>query len=214
MSQAWLNTALDIVNRLNRYSDANISPSSNQSYPKVVVDTKKLPSSASSFITLAQFGSIEYDSQHLWALKIDGSPAPFDRWFPAQSVEEVTKGPSTTSMSYGIDEINMLNAYNAITMRVEILDDEAAKLETWLKQWQKDMSTDPLTGKPYIGFKYLDDILKRMTVSKYNWQKVLISKTEYYVLPVGQINLVRQNEPGLKQLNVNFAVFGHQQLSR
>lgn len=207
----WLNTALDILNRLNRYSGGNLRTGSNQTYPEVKIDTTDRPKESNNYMTLDLFNSVEYDGTHLWALTISGAPAPFHSWFPAQSIDEITKGASTTTMSFGIDEINLLNSYNALSMRVEMLDSEGI-LESWLKAWQKRIATDPTTNKPYIGFRYLDDILTTMTVAKYNWQKKKLSVTEYYVLPSGQISLNRQNDPSVKVLTVNFAVFGSKEL--
>ena len=210
MSPTWLNTAKDILNRLNVYSTAK-NPSGQQ-WPEVKIDTAPVPQAASNFMTLDKFNSVEYDSQHLWEMKIAGAPYPFNDWFPAQSVEEVVKGVSVSSMSFGIDEVNMLNSYGAITMRVEIIDNDVAILEKWLKAWSKALAIDPKTKRPYTGFRYLEDVLSTMTITKYNWQKQKISKTEYYVLPTGNLSLSRQNDPALKVLNATFASFGMREL--
>lgn len=207
----WLNTTLDIVNRLNVYGGDNLSNLPRQVYPNVKIDTMPKPANTSNYLTLNQFNSVEYGSQHLWACKIAGAPAPFNLWFPAQSVEEQVKGASVSSMSFGIDEISTLNGFNAISMRCEMLDDENGTLETWIKAWQKAVATDPTTGQPYWGFRYLEEILTKLTVTKFNWQKERISTTEYYVMPTGNTQLNRNNEPGLQILTVNFAVFGHRQ---
>lgn len=210
MLPTWLKTARDILTRLNTYSTAQ-NPSG-QTWPEVQIDTAKVPDASKDFMTLDKFNSVEYDAQHLWEMKIAGAPYPFNDWFPAQSVEENIRGVSVSSMSFGIDEVNTLNSYNALTMRVEILDNNVAILERWLKAWSKAIALDPKTHKPYIGFRYLEDILATMTITKYNWQKKKISKTEYYVLPTGNISLGRQNDPAVKVLNTNFAVFGSKEL--
>lgn len=207
----WLNTTLDIVNRLNVYRGDSLSGLPRQVYPAVKIDTMPKPAKANNYLTLNQFGSIEYGSQHLWAVMIAGAPAPFNSWFPAKSVEEQVKGATVSSMSFGVDEISMLNGFNAISMRCEMLDDENATLENWIKAWQKAIATDPITGKPYIGFRYIEEVLTKLTVTKYNWQKERISTTEYYVMPTGNTQLNRNDEPGVQILTVNFAVFGQQQ---
>lgn len=207
----WLNTALDIANRLNIYRGDSLSGISGQTYPDVKIDTLPKPASANNFITLNKLNQVEFGSQHLWEMQIAGAPAPFNGWFPAQSVEEVSKGASVSSMSFGIDEVNMLNSYGAITMRCEILDDENETLTKWLKSWQKSIGTSPSTGQAYSGFRYLTDILTTMKITKYNWQKIRVSRDEYYVIPVGNISLNRNNDPALRVLNVNFAVFGQKE---
>lgn len=206
----WLNTALDLLNRANVYLDAS-SPSG-EKHPEVKIDTMPKPTSANNFMTLDKLNSVEFDSTHLWALRIAGAPSPFNDWFPAQMVEEQSKGASVSSISFGIDEINMLNSYNALSFRVEMLDDANSTLEKWLRAWQKSISIDPITKKPYLGFRYIEDILTTMTIIKYNWQKEQVSRTDYYVIPVGNISLNRQNDPSLKVLNVNFASFGSAEL--
>lgn len=199
----WLKNALDITQGLNLNSYQDALDLKGSGYPESEVkDTLKVPDSQYNYITQESMDSVEYDSQHLWALYIEGSPAPFNKWFPAQSVSEPSHGPSTSSSSFGIEEINMMNSYSAINMRVEILDDSGAHLETWLKQWQKDISSN------YFGFKYPADVCKQLTIYKYNWQKVKISGMAYFVIPVGDFDLQKANEPGLKVLTVNFASFG------
>lgn len=197
---SWLNRTLDIVNRLNTYQTASNLPT--RTHDTVTIDRKPVPQSQYNYITQDQFDSVEYDSQHLWALYLDGSPAPFDKWFPAQSVSEPSHGASVSTTSFGIEEINMLNSYNAIQMRVEMLDDAQAHLESFLKSWQRDISDD------YHGFKYPADICKTLTVYKYNWQKEKVSGMAYFVIPVGDFDLQRNNDPAIKILTVNFASFG------
>lgn len=199
----WLSKTLDIVKGLNlgSYQDA-INLKGNFYSESEVRDTVKVPRSQYNYITQESFDSVEYDSQHLWALYIEGSPAPFDKWFPAQSVTEPSRGASVSSTSFGIEEINMMNSYNAISMRVEILDDSGAHMENWLKSWQKSISNN------YWGFKYPAEVCKTMTVYKYNWQKVKISGMAYFVIPVGDIDLQRNNDAQIKTLTVNFASFG------
>lgn len=196
----WLDRTIDIVNRLNTYQTAQDLPQ--RDYEIVEVDTKQIPESQFNYITQDQFDSVEYDSQHLWALYLDGAPAPFDKWFPAQSVGEPSHGASVSSQSFAIEEINMLNSYNVIQMRVEMLDDANGTLESWLKKWQVDISDN------YNGFKYPADTCKLLRVYKYNWQKIKQYGRAYAVIPVGDFDLQRNNDPSLKVLTVNFASFG------
>lgn len=197
---SWLSRITDVTNRLNSYQTASNLPS--RSYDSVVVDKKPVPQSQYNYVTLDQFDSVEYDSQHLWALYLEDAPAPFDKWFPAQSVSEPSHGASVSSASFGIEEINMLNSYNAIQMRVEMLDDDQGHLETFLKDWQRDISDN------YNGFKYPAESCKTLTVYKYNWQKEKVSGNAYFVIPVGDFDLQRNNDPAVKILTVNFASFG------
>lgn len=202
---SWFERARDIVNRLNTYG-ANTTPPP-QTYQTVVIDTWPVPKEANNYITQDMFDAIEYDSQHLWALYLDGAPAPFDRWFPAQSVSEPSHGASVSTTSFGIEEVNMMNSYAAIQMRVETLDDEHSTLEKWLKNWQANCSDN------YHGFKYPADICKTLTVYKYNWQKIRESATAYYVIPISDFDLQRNNEPAAKVLTVNFASFGFKKIA-
>lgn len=185
MSPNWVDTVIDVLNRL---------PSSS----RTAHDSRE-----NNYITLEKVDSVEYDSVHLWECQIDGAPSPFDKWFPAQTVDEPSKGASVAPMSFGIEEVNMLNSYNALNLRTELIDDANATLERWLRDWQKNISVDK-----YYGFRYPEQILRKMYITKYNWQKDKIYTHEYVVIPVGDINMQHGNEPALKVINVNFAVFG------
>ena len=202
----WFDVALDIANRLNRYSDANEPTAS--SYPITIVDTQPVDSRSTNFLTQERFDSIEYDSSHLWICQIDSAPPPYNSWFPAQDVQEPSKGLSVSPMSFGIEEVNTLSNYNAQTLRVEFIDDDKATLENWICNWQENCSGKDAFGNPYMGFKYLEDILKIIKITKYTWQKDKVYTHAYSVLPVMEILRPHNNEPTLKTLNVSFAVFG------
>lgn len=206
----WLNTSIDIINRLNTYS-GTIEPAA-RSYDTVKVDTKAKDSRANNYLSFQQFNTIEYDSSHLWICKIDDAPGIFDGWVPAQSVSEPTKGLSVSSISFGIEEVNTLSNYNAVTLRAELLDDDKATLEQWIVDWQKNCAATDSFGRPYMGFKYLDDILKRIYITKYTWQKEKVYTHVYDVIPTGDITREHLNDPTLKVINVNFAVFGSSEI--
>ena len=36
-----------------------------------------------NFVTLNQVNSVEFDSQHLWNIRIPDAPTPFNEFFPA-----------------------------------------------------------------------------------------------------------------------------------
>lgn len=206
MSPAWLNTAIDIANRLNVYG-GTIEPSK-QSYQTIKVDTKPVPTNAYDYLTLDKFDSIEYDSPHLWICQIEGAPFPFNGWFPAQNIQEPSKGLSVSAMSFGIEEVNTLNSFNAQSLRAELLDNDKAVLELWLKDWQENVGYKEDKTFKFKAFRYLDEILKTIYISKYTWQKELVYTRAYYVLPIGEILFPHDNEPSAKILNVTFAVFG------
>lgn len=201
----WLDVTLDIVRRLNTYTEGAEPPK--QEYETVIVDSQPEDPRSKNFITLETFDSIEYDSTYLWVCQLDGAPEPFSKWFPAQNITEPTKGVSVSPMSFGIEEINLLNAYSAVTLRAELLDNDRAVLETWLKNWQKNIAYSN-NGMDYVGFRYLDETLHKLYITKYTWQKEKVYTNVYYVLPTGDIQIMHDNDPNLKILNVNFAVFG------
>ena len=199
----------DVLTRLNTYSSTIEPPK--QTYPITTVDTMRRPSESNNYLTLDKFDQVEYDSSHLWFCTLDGAPAPFDKWFPAQSLDEPSKGVQTSTISYGLEEVVVLNNYNAVNLRVEVIDDDNATLEQWLKAWQKDCSATE-SGMPYSGFRYLDEIVHKLTMTKYNYQKQKVYTRQFLVLPVGDINLSKTNDPTLKVLNINFATFGQKEI--
>lgn len=194
MSPNWLNTAIDVFNRVNTYT-SDTADSKGQNY-----------------VTLDKFDSVEYDSSHLWECQIDGAPAPFNKWFPAQSVDEPSKGVTVSAISFGLEEVNVLNGYNAVNLRTELIDDDKATLEQWLRLWQKSTAATDSRGFAYAGFRYLEEILHKMYITKYTWQKEKVYTREYLILPTGDINTAKTNEPAIKVLNVNFAVFGMREI--
>ena len=215
MSLTWLNdltrskyydTAKDILNRLNKYtSNSDIASKSYENAKPI--DTQPIDKRSGLYLTQEMFDAIEYDSTHLWFCTLAGAPAPFNKWFPAQRIDEPSKGLVASSMSFGIEEVNTLNNYNAISLRTELLDDDKATLEQFLRQWQKDCSTDN-----YVGFRYLPEILSTLTIIKYTWQKDKVYTREFYVLPTGDIQSEHGNDPSVKNLNVTFTVFGMKEL--
>lgn len=182
---------------------ANYSQQANTTYETVEIDKQQEPETSQAYLTLSQFNSIEYDSEHLWFCQIDGAPAPFDKWFPAKSVIEPSKALSVSTQSFGLEEVNILNMYNAVSLRTELIDNDKAVLETWLRQWQTDCAVED-----YQGLRYLDEILHPIYITKYDWQKIKVYTHVYYVVPVGDITINHNDDPAVKVINVNFAVFG------
>lgn len=203
---SWLNTVKDILNKLNGYNQASDSQQKIQ-HKTVQVDTMATDKRSDKYLTFERFNGIEYDSTHLWFCTLQGAPAPFDKWFPAQTCTEPSKGVSMSTMSFGIEEVNTLNAYNVPNLRVEVIDNDKGVLEKYFKDWQKKISADN-----YYGFKYLEDTLKVFTIEKYTWQKDKVYTMEYYVLPQGEITHEHSNDPSLKILNINFATFGSKKI--
>lgn len=194
----WKRIATDALNSYVK-SDDTYTPS----HTIIEIDTLQEDTRSKNYLTLNQFNDVEYDSEHLWFCQIDGAPAPFDKWFPAQSIIEPTKSLSVTTQSFGLEEVNTLNMYNAVSLRTELLDNDKAVLETWLRAWQADCAVNK-----YYGFRYLEDILHTIYITKYDWQKTKVYTHAYYVVPTGDITVSHNNEPAVKSLNVNFAVFG------
>lgn len=188
---SWRTVATDILSRLNGYKGNNY-----------------VPDSANNYMVLDLFDSIEFDGQHLWFCKLSNAPGPFDKWFPAQTCTEPTKGLSVSSQSFGIQEVHTLNSYNAQKLAVEFIDDDKATLEQYIANWQKNCSADD-----YDGFKYIPDILETLQITKYDWQKSRVYIHEYYVIPTDSITVEHSNDPALKTLRVNFASFGSNELS-
>lgn len=177
----------------------------------ISIETIPVPSNSSEFMTLELFNSIEYDSTHLWYCSLEGAPEPFDKWFPAQNVDEPTKGVSTSQLSFGLEEINTLNSYNSIKFRVDFIDNDKAVLESFFRKWQKEMSGSQ-GAVDYLGFKYIEDIVKKLYITKYDYQKKSVYTRLYMVIPDGSIQIPHGNDPTLKTITVNFASFGCSEL--
>lgn len=197
----WTKTATDVFNRLSGYTYSEVTPDIN--HETIIVDTQAPDARSENYMTLDKFNSVEYDSVHLWECQISGAPSPFDKWFPAASCNEPTKGASVSTQSFGLEEVNVLSTYNALSMRVEFIDDDKATLENWISNWQEDCAVDN-----FYGFRYPEEVLHELYITKYTWQKEKVYTHCYLVLPTGTIDLNHNNDPSVKTLTVNFAVFG------
>jgi hypothetical protein len=131
-------------------------------------------------------------------------PYPFDKWFPASSVDEPVYNIETHNVNHHVIQTEIPKAAGLRQISVEFYDDYNHTLETWLRYWYDSMFPDHLEVTPLM------DVVKILEVARLSPQKEVMHTNRYYVFPKGNLNVSQNSNSTAKKLSITLSVAGHE----
>ncbi len=157
-----------------------------------------------NFVTLNQVNSVEFDSQHLWNIRIPDAPTPFDEFFPAINFDCDIYNITSQSYNLGNIQVSIPLGFTALTCRIEAYDADDGRLSNFLRRWTSEEMLKTVGN--YTGMNYLEEYCKTIYVQKLNYQHELMREDEYIVSPEGSFRDSGSNEPQEKLISFELRI--------
>lgn len=153
-----------------------------------------------------QLRQIEWGRGHLWDIKFDGAPSPFNAWFPAIDIEEnLYTLESYTFEGYGTQ---FKVPYKTTPFQITTIfpDDINNTLSTWLSDWVNLTILGNGTVSP------LENSIKLVTIAKIGTIIQATRKTikinSYWVYPEGELMFHGSSDAEVPTYSATFVVVG------
>lgn len=150
--------------------------------------------------------SVEFARTYLWDCKIKGAPAPFNQWFPAESVDD-----SLTSMdnpiNFTFDLLTMAVPGSGVgvrTLKMVFLDDRNRSLIRYFKRWIDDIVD--VGG----GVVPLEEAVRQFEIQKLTPQRKSLEDKYYWIYPSSNITEINNSNSQLQKIQLDFIVAGEQ----
>lgn len=166
-----------------------------------------------AFKNIDDIRQVEWDQGYLWDISFDESlnkaqksklTAPFDRWFPANNVND--ERFSITEYQPDIHQFAGFPFPNGSAQRgitVGFYDDMKNTLLKWLTTWVKK---DILNNGLYL--TTLTKCTKQLKIVKLNSQRVQLEEFSYLVIPSGTIEYQGTDHSDSTIYSVRFLIVG------
>ena len=144
-----------------------------------------------------------WGASYLFMVRLqDGIDSPLSNFIlPASAVTE--KLPSVTSLEIPLPTFSgfkIPTTKGIPEISITIYDTEDCMAEKSLRAWIVDVNDGVVCN-------YLDNLVKNLSIYKLNYERNIIFKTEYKVIPVGDIQIsMSSRESTTRELTVNFLV--------
>lgn len=150
---------------------------------------------------------INWGKKHLWDVKFDTAPAPFNNFFPAFEVDIGEAILDTFSMEFynRTYEVPMMSGQKEL--RLSVYDDSNLTLFKWIKNWINIDILNLDKQKPYVS--RLETIVKLVHILKLSDNRQNIIETKrLWVYPKMSLNWEGSSEAGPQQYPLQFIIAG------
>lgn len=159
---------------------------------------------------------VTWARSYYWDIKCPDAPQPFDKWFPAISVDETVVNLTSYGYSAPYHSFAVPQNSGLLDLRISFPDSEDLVLYKWIKDWvNKDiLHFRDSEGSPYLA--YVEDIVKEFHIVKYKflgeYKKDIVSYTVYSVYPENTLSDALTSDSSLRQFSVFFRVCGMERI--
>lgn len=154
-----------------------------------------------------------WDIMILSGIKVPAPPAPFDTWFPADSVQETAVSPSSFSYFSPFMQYTVPQNSNLFDLMISFYDNDKLDLYRWFKDWVNNKIFNFDQADPYLS--YLQEIVVPIYIWKYRWggeyQKITVTLSTFWAYPDGPISDAMSSESAARQFSVPLRVCGIQE---
>lgn len=162
-----------------------------------------------------QVADIDWSRAYHWDVKFEkfgtapAPPPPFDKWFPAVSVDLTVYNMASFNFSSPVMTHTIPQSTTTLSLPVTFLDDENLTLMKWVRDWVNKDLFHLAEDNPYLG--YTSEVVRPMHLARFKWvkfKKVLVDYKLYWVYPDGSLMDGLVSESATTQHTVTFQVTG------
>lgn len=150
---------------------------------------------------------VEWARSYLWDVKLEGLPAPFSNWFPAQSVELPYANIISHSFEHFISSYSVPKAMEDEALSITFYDDAKFSIADFITKW---INTTILNDGKAVSTLMDEGVCKNLFISRLTPERQKDKLFLFLVYPEGP--LVHNFESGGGEAlltTVSFKVVGH-----
>lgn len=153
--------------------------------------------------SINQVREVEWGSTHLWDIRFEDAPHPFNQWFPAMSIDEGIATGVSESIPAFLNDFEIPIGSSSHKIELTVPDDAKGTLRRWYADWINQIYHKDK------GVLTLRESVKRVDIIEYlNSTKTNKEQRTRLVFPVGSISFVGTSEAGLPTYRMSFAIAG------
>ena len=151
-----------------------------------------------------------YDVNYLWDCKFEGAPPPFDKWFPAGSVDEPRGNVISHSADIFMTSIQVPKSTKAESMTVTFYDDSNRTLQHWIEDWmgEGDKYGVSIFGPNKASVRTISECARNLFVAQLDYNGKKLSERMYSVYPDSAFKVASASDAAIRAHTVEFAIVG------
>jgi hypothetical protein len=150
--------------------------------------------------SIDEIRSVQWGTSNLWDMQIPSAPSPFNKWFPAVDVSENKIFSTSFTAPYFLKQYKFPQNSSMPELQITFADDEDKHLVNWLQAWHDEIYDDT------DGVTCLEDAIRKISVLKLNGRRELLSTTDYYAYPEGNVTEALNSQADLKTYSLTLSV--------
>jgi hypothetical protein len=156
-----------------------------------------------AYPTIENIRQVEFDEGHLWNVKIQDAPAPFNDWFPASDVEIQVGSIDSKESTFYMSSYKIPRNTSSFHITLTYFDTPDLKLTQWFRKW---MNEDILNKGEYVTI--LTESVKQFDFQKLDKNLEEQFSDSYFVYPEGQINIKGSSQSESPQYSITLVIVG------
>ena len=147
---------------------------------------------------------IVWGKTHLYSVRLDGAPSPFNNFLPAREIEIPSSSVQSYTFAVFLSEYSVPHKEEAKPIiNITMYDDVDLTLKRFLEEWMEEIF--PENGS-YVST--LENSVKTLYVQRLDNQREVVEQRAYTVYPVGRVREDLNSESGANTLQMGFQVVG------
>jgi len=149
--------------------------------------------------------NVRWGLSNRWAVELDDPkfsvPAPFDKFFPAETVDEKISNVNDGQITIGHHQFRYPQDRISKELSITFLDDDKYTLMEIFRAWMDEI-VPPSKGA--LGL--LSDSIRRINVYRFGWDRSIKNARAYWVYPSGMITYSGNQSSEFIRFSVELAV--------
>jgi len=152
---------------------------------------------------IEQIRGIQWGQKHLWDVRIQGVPTPFDTWFPAVDISIPTATIESHMVDTPMSRARFAKSTSDHEISLSFYDDDKGTLYDFFDNW---INVEILNNGDYISL--LSEYAKQVDVQKLSIDRKPIKRMSYFVYPEGTLTFMGDSSSEGNLYSVTLVIVG------
>jgi len=153
--------------------------------------------------------AVDWGGTHLWDIKFEGAPAPFDSWFPAIEVEYPKYEMSHYTLNISGHELDIpFRGKTNGTVSITFVDDKSDTITDWLNEWFESIHRHSINSVNRFTVATLAESSRVLYIADLDHDRNILGDrlVTLEVFPTGSVRIKKENESNNKIYTSEFVI--------